>query len=59
MSSKNYLVLVYRSDAAPVVITPLKEDYFSKKEAQRTATAYVRNEGAAKAQVVEFVLDVR
>jgi nitrogen regulatory protein PII-like uncharacterized protein len=58
MSTKNCLVIFHPADQSqPQVVSPMKGDYFSKKEAQRIATTLVRD-GAMKAVVVENVLEV-
>lgn len=60
MSAKNCLVLVYPKNDEPYVVRCPKEGYFSKKEAQRQATAHVRNGGdIIKAEVVETVMEVK
>lgn len=60
MSAKNCLVVVYRSenDNSPYVVQCPKGTYFSKKDAQRVATAHVKGEGMHKAEVVEVVMAV-
>lgn len=59
MSAKNCLVLVYPKNVDPYVVRCAKDGYFSKKEAQRQATAHIRNGGdILKAEVVEVVLEV-
>lgn len=61
MSAKNCLVMVYRNkaDTSPYVVSCPKDTYFSKKEAQRVATAHVRGEGMYKAEIVESVMMVQ
>lgn len=61
MSAKNCLVLVFPKGQEPYVVRPVKkgEEYFSKKDAQREATAHMRNGGdILRAEVVESVLTV-
>lgn len=59
MSAKNCLVLVYPKNDEPYVVSCPKEGYFSKKEAQRQASAHISNGGdILKAEVVETVITV-
>lgn len=60
MSAKNCLVLVYPKGQEPYVVRPTKagETHFSKKEAQREASAHVKELGALHAEVVESVMVV-
>lgn len=59
MSSKNCLVLVYQDEKSePFVVRCPKDEFFSKKDAQRTATAHVKS-GASRAEVVEKIMDVK
>lgn len=61
MSAKDCLVLVFPKNQEPYVVRPTKkgEDYFSKKDAQRQATAHISNGGdILRAEVVQTVLTV-
>ncbi len=59
MSAKNYLVLVYHKGQEATVVSDPKEKFYSKKEAQRIATAHVQTLGAERAEVVECVAEVK
>lgn len=59
MSAKNCLVLVYPKNSEPYVVRCPKEEFFSKKDAQRQATAHVKGGGdILRAEVVEVALTV-
>lgn len=60
MSAKNCVVVVFPTSAEPYVVRDPKDPtgYFSKKDAQRQATAHVQNGGIEKAVVVEEVMVV-
>lgn len=60
MAARNCLVLAYPDRGEPYVVSPSAkgETHFSKKEAQRTAAAHVRDLKLVRADVVEVVLEV-
>lgn len=59
MSMKDCVVLVYPKDQPPYVVSD-KGEFFSKKEAQRQATAHIKNGGdILKAEVFSLVQVVR
>lgn len=57
MSMKDCVVLVYPKDSEPYVVRDPKDGgFFSKKEAQRQATAHLKNGGdLLKAEVFSLV----
>lgn len=58
MSARNCLVVVRYKDVEPVVVSCPKHGFFSRKEALRKATDYVRHVGAQSADVVEVIQTV-
>jgi len=61
MSAKNCFVVVYKTknDTSPFMVQCPKDKFFSKKDAQRLASAYVKTIGVDHAEIVEFVASVQ